>query len=107
MALSQVTAENWNEEVLGHSTGVLVDFYADWCYPCKALTPVLEQLAGERGDDLKIVKLDTDRYQEFSEELGVRTIPTLIYFRDGREVGRVVNPRVRQKIEELLEDSSS
>jgi len=107
MALPQVTAENWNEQVLGHSTGVLVDFYADWCYPCKALTPVLEQLARDKSDDLKVVKLDTDRYQEFSEKLGVRTIPTLIYFRGGREVGRVVNPRVRQKIEELLEDSSS
>lgn len=106
MALQMVTAESWQEEVLGEGTSVLVDFYADWCYPCKALTPVLEQLAGEKGDGLKIVKLDTDRYQEFSEELGVRTIPTLIYFRDGLEVGRVVNPRVRQKIDELLESSS-
>lgn len=102
MGVPVVTAQNWNVEVLQPAKPVLVDFYADWCYPCRALAPVLEQLAADRSDDLKVVKLDTDRDEELSEQYGVRTIPTLILFRGGEEVGRVVNPRVRARIEELL-----
>jgi thioredoxin 1 len=85
MALVNVTADNFKEET---ATGfVLVDFYADWCGPCKMLTPVLEELAAEVAD-VKIVKVNVDDARELAKEHGVSSIPHLTLLKDGVEVAQ-------------------
>lgn len=82
---------------------VLVDFYADWCGPCKVMAPVLDELAADRTGRLLIAKVDTDRAPQLSAELGIRGIPTLILYRDGREVDRHTGAVARAGLEEMLD----
>lgn len=77
-------------EVLEADRPVLVDFYADWCGPCRALAPVIEEIAEELGARLKVTKLDVDANGELSMEYGVQSIPTLILFKGGEEAERIV-----------------
>ena len=81
---------------------VLVDFYADWCGPCKMMAPLLDQLARERVGELLVAKLDTDRNPSTSMQFEIRSIPTLIVFRGGREVGRVMGAVPRQRLDALV-----
>ena len=67
---------------------VLVDFYADWCAPCRAMKPVLEDLKSQMGEDIAIYKIDVDQHQMLAERYGIRSIPTLILFKDGKPVWR-------------------
>ena len=74
---------NWDAEVLGADKPVLVDFWAEWCPPCKAMDPILEQLSVELADKVKIVKLNVDENPGVTVKYGVRSIPTMILFKDG------------------------
>jgi thioredoxin 1 len=105
MALNLVGSEDWDTEVLGHDGWVIVDFYADWCGPCRWLAPLLERFAEQNADRVKIVKLDTDRYEALSEQYGVQKIPTLVAFRNGQEVRRAINPQTPQALETLISDA--
>jgi thioredoxin 1 len=78
---------NFNELIQG-STPVLIDFYADWCAPCKMMAPILEDVKSKLGEDVKILKIDTERNQQLSGMLGIRSIPTLILFKNGEVVWR-------------------
>ena len=82
MKIVYVTAENFVDEVLGSSLPVLIDFYADWCGPCKMLSPTLEELAGER-DDFKICKVNVDVAPDVAQAFDVSVIPTLVAMSDG------------------------
>lgn len=82
---------------------VLVDFYADWCGPCKMMAPVLDQLARDRMGEVLVAKLDTDRNPGTSAQFGIRSIPTLIAFRGGREVARVMGAVPRQRLDALVD----
>ncbi len=86
----QVTEATFESEVLQSKLPVLVDFYADWCGPCRAVAPVLEEIANELEGKLKIVKLDVDANDVFSFKFGVQSIPSLLIFQNGKEVGRLV-----------------
>ena len=101
--LTYVDADSFQTEVLGADRPVLVDFYADWCGPCKALAPVIEELADELGDQLKIVKLDVDRNNELSMQYGVQSIPTMVLFKDGEEADRLVGFLPKGQLKEQLE----
>jgi thioredoxin 1 len=68
----------------------LVDFYADWCGPCKMLTPVIEELAEKRAKELKVLKVNVDHCQQTARTFGITSIPTVILFKEGKEAGRVV-----------------
>ncbi|HLL45911.1 MAG TPA: thioredoxin [Longimicrobiaceae bacterium] len=81
---------------------VLVDFYADWCGPCKMMAPVLDQLARDRVGEVLVAKLDTDRNPGTSMQFGIRSIPTLIAFRGGQEVAREMGAVPRPRLDALV-----
>lgn len=81
-----VTDSNFETEVLNSTTPVLVDFWATWCGPCRAIAPVLEDLSQELGDRVKIVKLDVDENPQTAGSFNIRSIPTMIVFKDGKPV---------------------
>jgi thioredoxin 1 len=88
--LKKFTEGTFDEDVLQSAGPVLVDFYADWCGPCKMMAPVIDQIADEYGDRLTVGKLDVDAEQSIALRYGVMGIPTLGFFRDGRLVDRLV-----------------
>lgn len=101
MPVCQVDDQGFAEEI---SEGlVLVDFWAPWCPPCAVMGPYLDEIADER-DDVKIVKVDTNRFRESAASLGVRSLPTLVLFKDGEEVERVVGAQSKQRINELIDE---
>lgn len=83
MAIETVTDETFDVDVLQADTLVIVDFWAQWCGPCKALMKVLEEYEQQSGDDLKVVKLNADENLEVPQRFGVRGLPTLMIFQDG------------------------
>lgn len=101
-----ITDENFEQEVLKSNIPVLVDFWAVWCGPCKMIAPIVEQLAAEYNGKLKVGKLDVDNNQQSAIKYGVRGIPTLLIFKDGKVVdtiiGAVPKPMIVKKIEPLL-----
>lgn len=103
VALSDATFE---EEVKQAEGPVLVDFWAPWCGPCKMIAPVLEELAGEYGDQIKICKMDVDTNKETSTKLAIRGIPTLIIFKNGNpestKVGALSKAQLKAFIDEAL-----
>ena len=86
----KVAEEDFDKTVLGAEAPVLVDFYADWCAPCRMVAPFVDQLATENVGKLLVAKVDTDRAPEVAMRYGIRSIPTLILFSDGQEVERSV-----------------
>lgn len=94
------------EEVLGSSTPVLVDFYADWCGPCRVIAPAIDRLAEEYDGKVRFVKLDVDEDPDIAERYGVMSIPTLMIFKDGAQVKRIVGAssieNYRREIEKVL-----
>ena len=90
-----------------HSGIVLVDFYADWCGPCRMLTPVLEDVARELGDAAKIAKIDIDKAQNIASTFQVTSIPTLILFKEGKEVGRLVGLRDQETIKDFIHSGAN
>ena len=97
MAIVNVSDQSFNTEVEGTGT-VLVDFWAPWCGPCKMLAPILEELAADVGDDVKIAKVNVDENPESASRFGVMSIPTLILFKDGQPVDKVVGLNSKENL---------
>lgn len=97
----EVNDDSFQRDVLGSPTPVLVDFWADWCAPCKALAPVVDDLAAKYAGKLKVGKLDIDSNNTHMD-YDVQGIPTLILFKGGREVHRIVGYRTKDKLEAEL-----
>jgi thioredoxin 1 len=94
----EVTDANFKKEVLESQTPVLVDFWAEWCGPCKMIAPVVEQLAKDFGGKLKVGKVDVDSNQQTSMQFGIRSIPTLLIFKNGKVVDQIVGAVPKQAL---------
>ena len=88
--VKEVTTETFEKEVLSSDVPVLVDFWAEWCGPCKMLTPVLEKLSKENEGKIQIFKVNVDECQQLAVQFNIRSIPTLLFFKDGQVQEQVV-----------------
>jgi|SRR3954467_1027104 thioredoxin 1 len=100
--IANVTDASFEADVLKSSQPVLIDFWATWCGPCRAIAPVVEQLAGEYAGKVKVVKVNIDENPKTPTQYDVRSIPTLLMFKDGKVVGQIVGAVPKPKIEELV-----
>ncbi|WP_320668881.1 thioredoxin [Patulibacter defluvii] len=104
-SVPEVTDSNFQAEVIEHEQATLVDFWAPWCGPCRAVSPVLEEIDGER-EDVRVVKLNTDDNQQTAAKYGIMSIPTMIVFKNGQAVGQIVGampkPRLNAEIDRIL-----
>jgi len=98
---------SFETEVLQASGLVLVDFWAEWCGPCRQLGPVIEELAGSMADKVKIVKLNVDKAPNTPGQFGIRSIPTLILFKDGKQIDMKVGGLPKQALQAWLEEKSA
>ncbi len=101
----QVTSQNFTEEVEKADGAVLLDFYADWCGPCKMLTPILDEIAQERPD-IKIVKINVDEAQDLAQRFSVMSIPTIVLYKNGEKKGSWMGlrpkPVLLKEVDEIL-----
>ena len=104
MAELKITAANFENEVLHSDKPVLLDFYADWCGPCKMLSPVLHELAEEKSGTLKVGKVNVDEQMELAMRFQVSSIPMLVVFKDGKAVAKSVGYRPKAEIAAMVED---
>lgn len=101
--VSEVKRSNFKEEVILSDKLVLVDLYAPWCGPCRALAPVLEEIAEKYQDKVKVVKVNVDEEESIAHRFGVMSIPTVIFFRDGKAVASFVGLKSPSEIESIVE----
>ncbi len=97
-----VTDNNFEEEVLKNSKPVLVDFWAPWCGPCRAIAPVIEELAKEYEGQIEMVKINVDENPSTPSKYGIRAIPTLILFKNGDVVGQVTGAVSKSNLKEMI-----
>jgi len=102
-ATTQFTEDNFEDEVIKSPTPVLVDFWADWCMPCKALAPTIDELATEYAGRIKVGKIDTDANQSLAARFGISAIPTVILFQDGQIKERFVGLRGKRDFKAVLD----
>ena len=102
MGLSQVTDNNFQDEVLSSDKPVLVDFWAEWCGPCKMIGPVLEELALEMGEKIKIVKVDVDSNSQTAINYAIRSIPTLIIIKNKSVVAQHIGAASKAQLENFI-----
>jgi len=100
--INDVTDSTFQAEVIESETPVLVDFWAPWCGPCRVVGPILEEIAKERSEELKVVKLNTDENQQTAVSFQVLSIPTMILFRNGQETKRIIGAYPKKRLEAEL-----
>jgi len=105
MATQAVTDDSFEADVLKATGPVLVDFWAEWCGPCKQIGPALEEIAADKAGEIAIAKVNIDENPMAPSKYGVRGIPTLLIFKDGEEVSRKVGAMAKSKIEDWINEA--
>jgi thioredoxin 1 len=98
-----IAGDNWQTEVMESEVPVLVDFWAEWCGPCRAVAPILDELAAEMGDKLKIAKVNVDENQQLAGEFNIRSIPTLLVVKGGTVEEQMVGAMNKEALKEKIE----
>ena len=101
MATTIITKDNFKAEVLDYKGTVLVDFWADWCGPCRMLSPIVDEVANE-NPGIKVGKINVDEQQELSAQFGIMSIPTLLVFKDGKKISESIGLIPKEQIEKML-----
>ena len=99
----EVTDQSFDAEVLNSETPVIIDFWAEWCAPCRAIAPIIKDLATHYGDKVRIAKLNIDENPSVPGRYGVRSIPTVLAFKDGTVVGQITGARPKSAFEEMVQ----
>jgi thioredoxin 1 len=102
MAVSKVSDADFDSEVLKSTSPVVVDFWAEWCGPCRMIAPALEEIAGSLGAKVKIVKLNVDENPQTAQKYGIMSIPTLMIFKNGEMAARQIGAAPKQKLEQWI-----
>ena len=102
MATINVTDENFDQEVLKSSKPIVVDFWAEWCGPCKQLAPTVEEVADAMIGSVKVCKMDVDSNQDLAVQYGVRSIPTLLIFKNGEVASTQIGAISKQQLEDFI-----
>ena len=102
MAVGKVSDTTFESEVLKATGPVVVDFWAEWCGPCKMIAPALEEISGSLGGKVKIVKLNVDENPQTAAKYGIQSIPTLMIFKDGQMASRQIGAAPKQKLEQWI-----
>jgi thioredoxin 1 len=100
--LGIATDNNFEDEVLKSDKPVLIDFWAPWCGPCKTIGPIVEELAGQLKDSVKVMKLNVDENQKTAINYGVRSIPTIILFKDGKVLDTIIGLVPKERLEDFV-----
>jgi len=104
MAVIDLNANNWEEEVTKSELPVLVDFWAPWCGPCKMVGPLVETLAAENAGKINVGKLNVDENKSIAVQYGIRGIPTLAFFKGGSEVKRIVGAQGKEQLQKAIDE---
>ena len=102
MSVINLNEKNFEEEVLKSEKKVLIDFWASWCGPCRMMSPVVDEIAGEMKDSVKVCKINIDEEQNLAVKYNVMSIPTFVVLKNGKEVGRTVGVQDKQEIIKML-----
>ena len=102
MSVLNITGENYEKEVLKSDKAVLIDFYADWCGPCKMMSPVVDEIAEELGDTVKVGKINVDENQDLAMEYQVMSIPTLVIVKEGKVEKTFIGVTDKEEIKQFL-----
>ncbi|MGQ4273946.1 thioredoxin [Terrihabitans sp. B22-R8] len=105
MATVKVSDSSFAEDVLKSDTPVVVDFWAEWCGPCRMIAPALEEISGELAGKVKVAKLNIDENPQIAAQFGVRSIPTLLMFKDGKQISNHVGAAPKARLAQWIEAS--
>ena len=98
----QITEKNFKQEVLESDKPVLIDFWASWCAPCRMLSPVIDEIAEEKGEEVKVCKINVDEEPSLAQKYNVMSIPTLIVIKNGKVINVSVGVKSKQSIEKMI-----
>lgn len=103
--IAEITKDNFDKEVANAKLPVIIDFWAEWCMPCKILSPVIDEAAEDFAGKITVGKINVDEDAELASELMVMNIPTLVFFKDGKEVGRSVGILSKRELLKKIEEA--
>ena len=102
MSVTELNKDNFEKEVMEANVPVLIDFWASWCGPCRMMSPVIDKIAEEMGDKLKVCKVNVDENHELAEKYEIMTIPAFIVMKNGAEAGRTIGVQPKEDILKLI-----